>query len=498
MASDLTLTPAEEKWIKKNQVVTFVGDPSYAPFEYRDEKGNPQGITADYLEYLETETGLKFKYLPSQNWTETLVFMRQGRADVTLAMMKTRERAKFLKFTIPYLEYSDKILVREGVEGHNSLASLSGKVVAVGEEWAIVDFLRSSYPDIKLKLVPDVKTALVETSLGAADATVLGLALASYWIEKAHISNLRMSGDTGFTYSLSIAVRSDWPELVSILNKALAAMTQEEKDSLMSKWISTRVVAWRPGKVFWLSLGLVALLVISLGSILWNWSLRKKVNQRTARIEEELLLRIRAEKALRQSEARFRAFTEHSSDLVGIIGAEGIFVYMSPSARHYGYDPKILIGKKTTEILHPDDYEAMKPILAEARQKPGEIVELPDIRVLKYDGSWFVCKGVICDLSHVSGVEGMVFTGRDITKRRLVEKEKEELIRELKDALVNVKTLSGLLPICAACKKIRDDKGYWNRIEEYLADHSEAELTHSLCPECAEELYPQMSKEKEK
>jgi hypothetical protein len=66
------------------------------------------------------------------------------------------------------------------------------------------------------------------------------------------------------------------------------------------------------------------------------------------------------------------------------------------------------------------------------------------------------------------------------------------LIRELQEALTMVKLLSGLLPICASCKKIRDDKGYWTQIEFYIRDHSEAEFSHSLCPECMKKLYPEI------
>ena len=62
-------------------------------------------------------------------------------------------------------------------------------------------------------------------------------------------------------------------------------------------------------------------------------------------------------------------------------------------------------------------------------------------------------------------------------------------ITELKQTIARVNTLSGLLPICANCKKIRDDKGYWNRLEAYIQDHSEAEFTHGICLECIEKLY---------
>jgi hypothetical protein len=67
--------------------------------------------------------------------------------------------------------------------------------------------------------------------------------------------------------------------------------------------------------------------------------------------------------------------------------------------------------------------------------------------------------------------------------------ENRKLIAELREAMENVKTLRGFIPICAKCKKIRDDKGYWNQIEKYLAEHSEALFSHGICPECTEELY---------
>lgn len=70
--------------------------------------------------------------------------------------------------------------------------------------------------------------------------------------------------------------------------------------------------------------------------------------------------------------------------------------------------------------------------------------------------------------------------------------EREELIADLRRSLKQVKILSGLLPICASCKKIRDDKGYWNRLESYLSEHSNVEFSHSVCPECVEKLYPEL------
>lgn len=84
----------------------------------------------------------------------------------------------------------------------------------------------------------------------------------------------------------------------------------------------------------------------------------------------------------------------------------------------------------------------------------------------------------------------------EIDERKQAEKEREKLVLELREALSKIKLLSGFLPICSSCKKIRNDNGYWEQIEIYIRDHSEAEFSHGICPECAEKLYPEYYKKK--
>jgi K+-sensing histidine kinase KdpD len=91
------------------------------------------------------------------------------------------------------------------------------------------------------------------------------------------------------------------------------------------------------------------------------------------------------------------------------------------------------------------------------------------------------------------GVFGLValFTSSLNAARYRAQEAQKQLIRELQAALANIKKLSGLLPICAACKRIRDDQGYWSEVEAYIRNHSEATFTHGICPECAKKLYPE-------
>ena len=203
--------------------------------------------------------------------------------------------------------------------------------------------------------------------------------------------------------------------------------------------------------------------------------------------------RQRASEALRRSEEKFRIVADNTYDWEYWSSPEGGFVYISPSCeRLTGYpaadferDPDLI-----NRIIHADDRGRFKEHRRDAtwKQQPEDEIEF---RIVCRDGleKWFahVCQPVFDDEGRYLGARG---SNRDITGRKAIEKERERLIVELQEALSKVKLLSGFLPICASCKKIRDDKGYWNQIESYLRDHSEAEFSHGICPECARTLYP--------
>ena len=140
----------------------------------------------------------------------------------------------------------------------------------------------------------------------------------------------------------------------------------------------------------------------------------------------------------------------------------------------------------------------------EAGRKPGEIRGGISVTVPM---SRFVSPGTNLRLgmAHLAlwlvGMTGLVFGARNLQRHtqagQRAEAERERLIAELQEALANVKTLRGLIPICASCKKIRDDQGYWTQLEIYLAKHSDAEFSHSLCLDCMRKLYPDLSAEVE-
>jgi DNA-binding NtrC family response regulator len=120
----------------------------------------------------------------------------------------------------------------------------------------------------------------------------------------------------------------------------------------------------------------------------------------------------------------------------------------------------------------------------------GSLGEELIIETLKRGATDYVLKHRLAKL--VPAVVRALREADERRQRREAEAERERLIEELKAALARVKTLTGLLPICSSCKNIRDDHGYWNRLEVYIQQHSDATLTHGICPDCARRLYPEI------
>ena len=152
-----------------------------------------------------------------------------------------------------------------------------------------------------------------------------------------------------------------------------------------------------------------------------------------------------------------------------------------------GYRPEEVLGKTTGDIGAWANEEDRSTVVAELIKK--RMVREAEYRFKTKSGK--IITGLFsAEIIMIRGVPWVLSVIVDITERKRTEAEREKLIGELADALGKVKKLSGLLPICMHCKKVRDDQGYWNQFEAYIQSRSEAEFSHSICQECAPKHYP--------
>jgi PAS domain S-box-containing protein len=213
-------------------------------------------------------------------------------------------------------------------------------------------------------------------------------------------------------------------------------------------------------------------------------SLIEKVLNRQKIMEEKN----RAEAALRDSEEKHRNLVERANDGIAIV-MDGLIKFVNRRIEIIsGYCREELIGRTFAEFI--DSGERSRITDNYMRRLSGENIESIYETAVKHKNGRKLEVEFNIGVVPYEGREAVMVIIRDITERKRVEEERERLISQLQKALSDVKKLSGLLPICASCKKIRDDKGYWNQIESYIRDHSEAEFSHSICPDCMKKLYP--------
>ena len=219
----------------------------------------------------------------------------------------------------------------------------------------------------------------------------------------------------------------------------------------------------------------------------------KELEQRIKELEKEAVEHTQAKEELKKSEQKYQHLTESLLDTVYEFDREGRFTYVNEAGTHmFGYSKQeILNGLRVQDTMIERDRAISQKVIGDIFNENTTVGERA---FLRKDGSQFIGEihsGPIYMGDEVVGVRGML---RDITSSKQAEVALKQERDNLQDALAEVKTLSGLLPICAHCKKIRDDKGYWNQIEAYISDHSEADFSHSICPECAKNIYPEFYK----
>jgi len=196
--------------------------------------------------------------------------------------------------------------------------------------------------------------------------------------------------------------------------------------------------------------------------------------------------RKRVEEALKENEERMRSVVESSPVGISIYNETGQCFIANDSLAE-------MVGATKEQVLQQNynDIESWKisGLLNKAKSAIKEnISKRHEVRTRS---TFEQVVRLDCYLVPYSS-GGLIFMAHDLTERMLAEEEREKLIKELQQALKEIKTLRGILPLCSFCKKIRDDKGYWEQVDVYIHKYSQADISHSICPECAKDHYPDL------
>ncbi len=246
------LSESELAWLAQNKVVHVGVDANFYPLETFNERGQYTGIGGDYLRLLTSMTGINFQTERQQEWATVEELAQLKRIDMFMAVAKTDRRGEYLTFAEPYINLPGMIMVpRTNTASNLSLDDLRGKKLAVVKNYYWDDYVSANYKDIERVPASDTISAMHMVTNGQADAVIDYEFNLNEKIQVAGIYQLHTVGQVPSEFGHSIAVRSDLPELFSIISKALEHITPDEQKVLIESWLIQAKPAGNERRLQW-------------------------------------------------------------------------------------------------------------------------------------------------------------------------------------------------------------------------------------------------------
>ncbi|MGY2292326.1 EAL domain-containing protein [Pseudomonas sp. SDO528_S397] len=391
-AGALTLTPEERGWLADHPELRLGVDASWPPFEYRDEKGHYQGLAADYVRLMQDRLGVRITLIEPANWNAVLDQARHNQIDLLPGIMSTPERQSFLAFTRPYLDFPIVILAHEGGAQPRTLKDLYGLKVAVVENYAPHELLRTHHPDLNLVALPNVSSTLQALATDEVDAVVGDLASSVWSLRQLKLDGLYVSGETPYRYQLAMGVPRDNKMLVSIIDKVLADLSPTETEAIQQRWVGNVI----DHRTIWTDLLLYGLPAVLLLSTVLAIVIR--INRR---LSSEISRRVALEQELRSSEYHYRGLVESLSAIAWEANVSDFtYSYVSPHAEELLGYPRAhwLIPGFWRNIIHPADLtRAEAYCYRETRANRDHSL---DYRVITADGRCLWVRDIVSLIEH--------------------------------------------------------------------------------------------------
>ena len=292
-------TPEEIQWLENRQAITYVYDPDWAPFEWKNDIGNHTGIISDVLNLIKQNTGIEFIAVNTDTWEESVELVKSDKADMFSAITQNSAREEYLHFTSRDIYSYPAVLITKFDDKGVYLdpaKDFKGKMIGIVKGSGLGQYIKEKYPELEFVELPATKDGFSAVQNDEIDLFAINTVTAKYFIKKKGFDDLKIALKLDYLYHLKIALRKDLPaEIISILDKSLASISEQELNDIFNKWteISTEHhTNWR------LLLQVAAVLfIVIVFLIINNRRLNLKVKART---EELSTANIELSKALKE------------------------------------------------------------------------------------------------------------------------------------------------------------------------------------------------------
>ena len=278
------LTNEEIAFLKKHTINTSISN-SWAPFTFKSNAGEAQGISSEYWELILEKLNAKNKNVFFDNFSDQLEGIKNKENDLIFSVGETPQRKEYALFSKEYVRFPISIVTKKDENFIENFSSIIGKKIAIGNNFTAHNILKNLYPNLEFILVDSVKKGLELVSQNKAYAYIDIKPVLFYNIAKYEYTNLKISGNTGADFSLKFMIRDDYPILESILNKAISTISLNELNTIITKWNNIQFQTTFNYDLFW-KIAFIILLIL-LAFLHRNRTLKELNNNLKITVEEK-------------------------------------------------------------------------------------------------------------------------------------------------------------------------------------------------------------------
>ena len=278
--AQISLTDEERSYLHSKKKITMCIDPAWMPLE-KIEKGKHIGMTADYMAILQKKIGVPIELVPTVSWTQSIEYAKARKCDIFSLAMPTEERLSYMNFTRPYLTIPVVLATKMDKFFVADISRLEGKKLGVVRGYAFGEILRKKYPNLNIIDVDSLYDGLEKVNHGELYGFIGTLVTIGYEAQRNFVGEIKIAGKFDEQWQLGVATRNDEPLLKSIFDKAIADISEKQKQDILNQWLSIRyeqVVNYRDLWP-WLILSAVILLFF-----LYRFYVLRKYNEQLQRL----------------------------------------------------------------------------------------------------------------------------------------------------------------------------------------------------------------------
>jgi polar amino acid transport system substrate-binding protein len=274
--STMKLTNDEKQYLQDKNIIKMCGNNNFAPIEFK-RYNEIVGIAPDTMKLFGVNLNIKFQYIKTKNWKESIKIFKEKKCDILPAAKETAQRRKYANFTKPYLKFDLALITTKDKSFIRNIKDIQNKQILMKQKSGKITFLKQNYPDInivsKYTNEPDMFKAL---NNGEGYATIATLPVASYMIKKYGLTNLQISGYVKQSYDLSIAINKDDKILLNIMNKTLDNIPKSSLQKIQDDWFGIKISRKTDYTLVLQILEIASIILLIILYFLWKLSISNK------------------------------------------------------------------------------------------------------------------------------------------------------------------------------------------------------------------------------